>query len=799
MNLSIHKIAVLGAGVMGSQIAAHFANAGIPGYLLDIVPTQLTEEEKSKGLTLDHPTVRNRFSRAGIENIQKLQPPPLYSKTLVHLITPGNFEDHLDWLSEVDWVIEAVVENLEIKKQIFLKIAPYLGKDTLVTSNTSGLSLAAMMADLPLAFQERFFITHFFNPVRYMKLLEIISGEKTNPELVKFVVTFAEETLGKGIVFGKDTPCFVANRIGAHNRGAIIKIMQEEGYTVEEVDAIMGEAVGRPKTALFRLSDLVGLDTSANVIRNLYRDLPQEEDRDLFTLPEFVEKMLERGWVGNKAGQGFYKKVERDGKTQFLVLDLEKMEYRPQREVQIPSVEAAKKIADPGGRIRYMVQADDRGGRFAWKALSANLVYAARKLGEIAEDVVNIDRAMKWGYNWELGPFETWDALGVKETATRLEREGREVPESVKTVLSRGTGTFYKKESGTRQYFDLRDLNYRDIPVRPQHILLSSLKERQKVIKKNPAASLIDLGDGVACLEFHAKANAIDENLIDMMRQSLEEVAQNFQGLVIGNEGVNFCAGANLAFLLEACQNQDWSRIEQGVKIFQDTVMLLRYSPKPVIAAPFGMTLGGGCEIALGSDRICAHAELYIGQVEVGVGLIPAGGGTKELLIRSERVVKSGGPLPKVQHAFETIAYAKVSSSAKEAQELGFLLPEDKIIMNRDHLLYEAKQMVLEMVRKGYQQPTPREDISVPGSGGRIALEVALKGLRLAGKISSHDEIIAKKLAYVLTGGNLLIPKKVSEQYLLDLEREAFVSLCGYEKTQQRMEHMLKTGKPLRN
>jgi 3-hydroxyacyl-CoA dehydrogenase len=799
MHLSIHKVAVLGAGVMGSQIAAHFANAGIPSYLLDIVPTQLTQEEKSKGLTLEHPMVRNRFSQAGIENVQKLRPAALYSKTLVNLMTPGNFEDHLDRLGEVDWVIEAVVENLEIKKQILAKIVPYLGRDTFVTSNTSGLSLAAMGADLPLAFQERFFITHFFNPVRYMKLLEIIPGEKTNPELVKSLADFAEETLGKGIVFGKDTPCFVANRIGAHNRGAILKIMQEEGYTVEEVDAIMGEAVGRPKTALFRLSDLVGLDTSAKVIRNLYRDLPQEEDRDLFILPDFVEKMLERGWVGNKAGQGFYKKVEREGKTQFLVLDLEKMDYRPQQDVQIPSIEGAKKIDDPGARIKYMVQADDRGGRFAWKALSATLIYAAKKLGEIAEDVVNIDRAMRWGYNWELGPFETWDTLGVKETVARLEREGREVPESVKTVLSKGDGTFYKQKSGTRYYFDLKGLAYQETPLSPQHILLSSLKERQKVIKKNPAASLIDLGDGVACLEFHTKANTIDEDLIEMMRASVEEVSQNFQGLVIGNEGVNFCVGANLAFLLEACRNQDWSRIEQGVKIFQDAVRLLRYSPKPVVAAPFGMTLGGGCEIALGSDRICAHAELYMGQVEVGVGLIPAGGGTKELLIRSERVVKTGGPLPKVQHAFETIAYAKVSSSAKEAQELGFLMPEDKIIMNRDHLLYEAKQMVLDMARSGYRQPTPREDISVPGSGGRVALEVALKGLRLAGKIGPHDEVVAKKLAYVLTGGNLLIPKKVSEQYLLDLEREAFVSLCGYEKTQQRMEHMLKTGKPLRN
>ncbi|HWP46560.1 MAG TPA: 3-hydroxyacyl-CoA dehydrogenase/enoyl-CoA hydratase family protein [Candidatus Limnocylindrales bacterium] len=799
MHLSIHKVAVLGAGVMGSQIAAHFANAGIPSYLLDIVPSQLTQEEKSKGLTLEHPTVRNRFSQVGIENVQKLRPAALYSKTLVNLMTPGNFEDHLDRLGEVDWVIEAVVENLEIKKQILAKIVPYLGQNAFVTSNTSGLSLAAMGADLPLAFQERFFITHFFNPVRYMKLLEIIPGEKTNLELVKSLADFAEETLGKGIVFGKDTPCFVANRIGAHNRGAILKIMQEEGYTVEEVDAIMGEAIGRPKTALFRLSDLVGLDTSANVIRNLYRDLPQEEDRDLFILPDFVEKMLERGWVGNKAGQGFYKKVERDGKTQFLVLDLEKMDYRPQQDVQIPSIEVAKKIDDPGARIKYMVQADDRGGRFAWKALSANLIYAAKKLGEIAEDVVNIDRAMRWGYNWELGPFETWDALGVKETVARLEREGREVPESVKTVLSRGDGTFYKQKLGTRYYFDLKGLAYQEIPLRPQHILLSGLKEQQKVIKKNPAASLIDLGDGVACLEFHTKANTIDEDLIEMIRISVEEVSQNFQGLVIGNEGVNFCAGANLVFLLAACRNQDWSRIEQGVKIFQDAVMLLRYSPKPVVAAPFGMTLGGGCEIALGSDRICAHAELYMGQVEVGVGLIPAGGGTKELLIRSEHVVKTGGPLPKVQHAFETIAYAKVSSSAKEAQELGFLMPEDKIIMNRDHLLYEAKHMVLNIARSGYRQPTPREDISVPGSGGRVALEVALKGLRLAGKISSHDEVVAKKLAYVLTGGNLLIPKKVSEQYLLDLEREAFVSLCGYEKTQQRMEHMLRTGKPLRN
>jgi len=790
---------------MGSQIAAHFANAGIPSYLLDMVPTQLTAEEKSQGLSLDHPAVRNRFSQAGLQNVQNLKPAAFYSKNLASLITPGNFEDNLPWLREVDWILEAVVENLEVKKQILSRVRTYRKEGSLVTSNTSGLSLAAMAADLPTEFQENFLITHFFNPVRYMKLLEIIPGEKTDPDRIKSVAAFVEEVLGKGVVFGKDTPCFVANRIGAHNRGAILKIMQEGGYTIEEVDAIMGEAVGRPKTALFRLSDLVGLDTSANVIRNLYRDLPQEEDRDLFVLPGFVEKMLENRWLGNKTGQGFYKKGEGEGKTQFLVLDLERwnahgqLEYRPQREVQIPSVERAKKILDPRARIKYIVQAEDRGGQFAWKALSANLIYAAKKVGEIADDVVNIDRAMKWGYNWELGPFETWDALGIRETVERLEREGREIPESVRRVLSRGDGTFYKKEGGLPCYFDLRDLTYREIPVNPQNIVLANLKERQQVIKKNSGASLIDLGDGIACLEFHTKANSINEDLVAMMQTGVEEVSRNFQGLVIGNEGANFCAGADLVLLLIACRNKDWDRIERSVKAFQDAVKILRYSPKPVVAAPFGMTLGGGCEIALGSDRICAHAELYMGQVEVGVGLIPAGGGTKELLIRSEQGIQAGGPLPRVQRAFETIAYAKVSSSAQEAQDLGFLRPEDKVIMNRDRLLYEAKQLALEMSRRGYQPPTPREDILVPGSGGRVALEVALKGLRLAGKISPHDEVIGKKLAYVLTGGNILIPKKVSEQYLLDLEREAFLSLCGYEKTQQRIEHMLKTGKPLRN
>jgi len=799
MRQKIRKAAVLGAGAMGSAIAAHLANVGIPSFLLDIVPNELTGAEKKKGLTLENPEVRNRFAIQGKKRIQESSPAPLYLKEDADLIRVGNFEDHLSWVSEADWIIEAVIEDLKAKRDLFGRLIPLLKEETVVSSNTSGISIRKMCEGFPRDFEERFLGTHFFNPPRYMKLLEIIPSPSTPKALMEQIVNVGEKVLGKGIVIAKDTPNFIGNRIGAYSMAITIKTMIEDGYRIEEVDQITGPPMGRPKSATFRTADIVGLDVMVHVAKNLSESLPEGK---IFLFPSFSEQMLKNQWLGQKTQQGFYKKVKQEGKEEILVLDYQALEYRPQAKVNFPSIEMGKNIDSAGERIKSLVTSPDRGGEFAWKVLKKSLLYSAEKIPEVSDDVVSIDRAMRWGYNWELGPFEIWDAIGVKSSVKRMEKEGDQIPPLVEHLLSQGYGSFYEKREGQTFYFDLGAGQYQGIPEKPEIIFLPSLKDRKRTVLSNPGASLVDLGDGVACLEFHSKMNTIGADTVQMISDGLKEVREKFDGLVVGNHGENFSAGANLMLVLFEIQDENWDEIERMVKIFQDSLMAVKYFEKPVVAAPFGLTLGGGCELCLSSDRIRAAAETYMGLVEVGVGLIPAGGGTKEMLLRFTEGIPPGVTadlFPLVRQGFETVATAKVSTSGKEAKKLGYMRPTDRITVNRDHLIWSAKETVLSLLREGYEPPQLRKNIKVLGEKGYALLQVGLFYMKEGGFISEHDEHVAKKLAHVFSGGDLPPGSEVTEQYLLDLEREAFLSLCGEPRTQQRIEYMLKTGRPLRN
>jgi 3-hydroxyacyl-CoA dehydrogenase len=801
MNQKIKKAAVLGAGVMGSAIAAHLANVGIPSFLLDIVPPELTEAEKKKGLTLQSPAVRDRFAILGKNRIQESKPASLYLKEDAELITVGNFEDHLSWVSEADWIIEAVIEDLNLKRELFKKLVPFLKEGTAVSSNTSGISIQKMCEGFSADFTERFLGTHFFNPPRYMKLLEIIPIPSTSKSLVEKMAHVGERILGKGVVYAKDTPNFIGNRIGAFSGAMTMRTMVEDGYRIEEVDQVTGPAMGRPKMGTFKLGDLVGLDVMAHVSKNLYESLPAGKEKDYFAPSPFIQQMIKNQWLGQKTKQGFYKKVKKEGKEKTLVLDHEKLDYRPQQKANFPSVEMGKNIDDVRERIKTLVYSPDRGGQFAWRVLKKTLLYSAEKIPEISDDIVNIDRAMKWGYNWELGPFEIWDAIGLKSSVKKMEKEGEVIPPLVEKVLSKGYSSFYEKRDGSIFYFDLGAGRYEKVGEKPEIILLPSLKDRKKTVLSNAGASLIDLGEGVACLEFHSKMNTIGADTIQMMRDALKEVGEKFDGLVIGNQAENFSAGANLMLMLFEIQDENWDDIEFSVKAFQDTLMAIKYFEKPVVAAPFGLTLAGGCEICLASAKVRAAAETYMGLVEVGVGLIPAGGGTKEMVLRCTEGIPPGVDadlLPFVRQAFETVAMAKVATSAKEAQRLGYMRSSDKMTINRDYLIHDAKKTVLDHVREGYRPPR-KKNIKVMGERGYALLQMGLFYMREGGYISEYDEHVAEKVARIMTGGNLPDGTEVTEQHLLDLEREAFVSLCGEAKTQARMEYMLKTGKPLRN
>jgi 3-hydroxyacyl-CoA dehydrogenase len=790
----IKRAAVLGSGVMGSGIAAHLANVGIPTLLLDIVPRERTKEEEARGLTFEHKAVRNRLANQALQKLLKQKPAPLMAKEKLALIETGNFEDDLHRLAEADWIIEVVVENLDIKKQLFAKIDAVRREGSIVSSNTSGISVEAMSEGRSEDFKKHFLGTHFFNPPRYLKLLEIIPTKATDPEVVAFMKEFGEEVLGKGVVIAKDTPNFIANRIGTYGLLVTVREMIKGGYSVGEVDSVTGPLIGRPKSATFRTLDVVGLDTFIHVANNVFEKVDGEE-KEVFRTPDFMKAMLEKGWLGSKAGQGFFLKKGKD----ILELNYETLEYEPSKKLKTPAVEMSKQAKGLSNKLKALVYSDDRAGELLWNILSPVLLYSAQLLGEIADDIVAIDRAMKWGFGWEFGPFETWDAIGVETSVRKMQEEGKNVPDWVAQMLAAGHTSFYKRENGKVLVYDKGE--YKPVSENPKVIHLKRLKEENRVIKKNSGASLIDLGDDVALLEFHSPNNAIGLDIVQMINDSLEEVDRNYKGLVIGNQGKNFCVGANLALILMEAQDDNYFEIELVVRQFQQAMMNIKYSPKPVVAAPFAMTLGGGTEICLPATRIQAAGETYMGLVEVGVGLIPGGGGNKELYIKYLNSLPNGVDfdLQKVANkVFETIATAKVSTSALEARELNFLNRQDGITMNGDHLLYDAKQAVISLYDSGYQPPV-RKKIPVVGESGYAALLLAAQSMHLSGYATEHDVKIAKKLAYVIAGGKVPYGTEVDEQYLLDLEREAFLSLVGERKSQERMQHMLVKGKPLRN
>ncbi|HYY58427.1 MAG TPA: 3-hydroxyacyl-CoA dehydrogenase NAD-binding domain-containing protein [Pyrinomonadaceae bacterium] len=800
--LRIEKAAVLGAGTMGAQIAAHLANARIPTLLLDISPRELTPEEQARGLALESREVRNRIARGGLEAAKKAKPAAFFTPELAALVSTGNFDDDMAQLKDCDLIIEAVVENLEIKRKLYERVEQYRRAGSIVASNTSGIPLRQLAEGRSEDFRAHFLGLHFFNPPRYMHLVELIRTEWTKPEVSCAVYGFLDQRLGKGVVTAKDRPNFIANRIGTFGAMDTIRTMLADGYSIEEVDKMTGQAMGRPKTATFRTFDLVGLDVFTHVVKNLYEALPEDEEREAFIAPEFLTGMIGRGILGNKTKGGFYKK-QKGEKQEIWTLDVASLEYRPSEKVKLPALDMAKNIEATPERIKALVWGKDRAGAFLWKTVSRTLRYAANRIPEIADTVVEVDRAMRWGFNWELGVFEVWDAIGVEESVARMREEGHAIPENVQRMLDAGATSFYKTEQGRRLYFDFAAGEYVPVAEQPGVTILKSVKERAGVIKKNAGASLVDLGDGVACLEFHSKMNAIGGDTLQMLKHALGEVEKNFVGLVVGNQGVNFCVGANLMLMLLEAQEENWEELDMMARVFQNATMSLRYSSKPVMVAPFQMTFGGGCEMVLHADRVRAAAETYIGLVEVGVGIIPAGGGTKEMLVRAMDSIPANmtdaDPFPFVKRAFETIALAKVATSAEEARFLGFLGEDDSVSMNTDRLINDAKQEVLALASTGYVAPRPRTDIPALGLSALSTLKLGIHQMKRGGFISDHDALIGEKLARILTGGDLNHPTRVSEQYLLDLEREAFLSLAGERKTQERIAHMLKSGKPLRN
>jgi 3-hydroxyacyl-CoA dehydrogenase len=756
---TLGRVAVLGAGTMGARIAAHFANVGVPSLLLDIV--------------LPNQADRNAAARRGIEKAAKQKPGAFFTAAASALIKPGNFEDHLSEIAGCDWVIEAVTEDLAVKRDLWKRVDAVRKPDAILSTNTSGIPLACITEGFSADFRRRFLGTHFFNPPRYLHLLEMIPGAETDADVLRFVQDFAERRLGKGVVPCKDTPNFIANRIGSFLGGTILKYTVEDGFSIEEVDALTGPLIGLPNSASYRLLDIVGLDVWAFVGSNLYDAVPNDPWRERFLPSSFQKQMLERGWLGEKSGQGFYKRV--GPQREIHAIDWRTLEYAPMAKPKFPVVDQARLMEDLPARVRFLVNADDRAGRFLWRVFSDLMVYSAERVPEISDRIIEIDRAMRWGYGHKLGPFELWDALGFDYVVRRLEKEGRGVPEGV-----RGAAGLYRSTT----YFDFPAKNYRALEPRPGIVILKDCR----VVRENPGASLIDLGDGVLCVEFHSKMNTIGEDNIAMLYAGLDELERNFEAMVIGNQGDHFSVGANLMMVLLAAQEGEWDELDAVVRRFQQVNMALKYAPKPAVAAPFGQTLGGGCEIVLHAARVQASAELYMGLVETGVGLIPAGGGCKEMLSR----------MKDPSRAFELIGYAKVSTSAEEARSLGLIEKADAVSMNPERLIGDAKALALSLVN-GHVPGTPRTDIKVGGEAVFALLKLGVWTARQGHFISDYDAVIGEKLAYVISGGRLTGEQIVSEQYLLDLEREAFLSLCGNPKTQERMAHTLKTGKPLRN
>ena len=797
MSFPIRKVAVLGAGVMGSGIAAHVANAGLPVLLLDIVPPQPGEKDDPSAVSF-----RNRFAAGAVEKMKKTKPSPILTQRALSLIEVGNFEDHLGRLAECDWVVEVVKEDMAVKQALFAKVEAAVRPGTIVSSNTSGLSINGMLEGRSESFRKHFLVTHFFNPVRYMKLLELVAGEETSAEVVRAVHQFGEEMLGKGIVYGKDTTNFIANRIGVYGIMKTIEEMQAAELRVEEVDKIFGPAMGRPKSAVFRTADIVGLDTFVHVSDNCYDTLVDDEERAVFQAPQFIRDMVAKGYLGDKSGSGFYKKAKgADGKREILSLNLATLEYEPQVKVRFDSLGAAKGEEQVGKRVAAVLRGDDKAARFAEKVTLSVLAYASRRIPEIADDIVNIDRGMRWGFGWDLGPFETWDAIGVQQGLERMAALGIEPAPWVQAMVEGGRTSFYGVEGVADTYFSHLTGEVAPLPENPRTARVVYLQRGEKKVKENFGATLWDMGEGVALLEFHTKMNSIDDDIITMMHSAVDICERDFRGLVIGNDASNFSAGANIMALLMAAKTGQWESIRTMVTGFQAANQRMRYSSIPVVTAPAGLTLGGGAEVTMGGNAIQAAAELYMGLVEVGVGLIPGGGGNLQLL-RNIYGPFADDPgfdaFPFLKKVFMNIAMAKVATSAEEAREAGFLSPTDGISMNRDFLLSDAKARAIGMAEAGFRPPR-KTTFLLPGANGKATIDMLLYDFFINGQISEHDRILRSALASVLTGGDTSPTVPVTEERLLELEAEAFLSLCGMEKTQDRLAHMLQTGKPLFN
>jgi len=807
----IHKVAILGAGTMGARIAAHFANAGVPSLLLDIVPPNAPPDA-------DGPA-RNKFAAAGLDGARKSKPAAFFEASLSRLVTVGNFDDDLKRLAEVDWIIEAIVENLEIKRSLLKKVESIRKPGTIVTTNTSGLPVAKIAAGFSEDFRRSWFGTHFFNPPRYMRLLELIPTPEADRTLIEAVTHFCNAQLGKGVVLAKDTPNFIGNRIGTFSVLNVIRLMQEMDLSIEEIDALTGQAVGWPRSATFRTIDLVGLDILGHVVSNMTQNVRDERE---LQIPAFFRHMLERKWLGDKTKGGFYKKVKSgEGKEdERLALDWKTLQYDPQQKPKFAALDMAKNVEDTGARVRMLLGLDggppqkaDKAGAFLWAALSDLWTYSANRIPEISDSVVEIDRAMHLGFNWELGPFELWDAAGVEATVARMKKDGHPVAANVEKLLGSGKKSWYADDLETasgRAYFDLASRHLKPVEVPAGVWSVEVAKKSNGVVKKNSGASLVDLGEGVGCIEFHSKMNALGADIISLVSQTLKPggPGDGFDAFVVTNDAQNFSVGANVMLLLMSVQEEEWDDVDLAIRQFQGMTQAIKFSPKPVVVAPFGLTLGGGCEISLHAAARQPHAEVYMGLVEVGVGLLPGGGGCKEMVLRAVDSAASIRPdgrgesvelLEAMKKAFETIATAKVSTSAHEARGLGFLSSSDRITMNRQRVLSDAKARALELVRAGYEPPVMRTNIPAPGENILAALKMGVYMMRQGDYITDHEQKLATKIAEVLCGGNITPGTPVSEQYLLDLEREAFKSMCGEKKTQERIQFTLKTGKTLRN
>ena len=802
MNRTIKKVAVLGSGVMGSRIACHFANIGVQVLLLDIVPKELLPAEAQKGLQLEAPAVRNRIVNAALQAAIAANPSPLYRKADASRIKTGNFDDNLKEIASCDWTIEVVVERLDIKKSLFERVEQFRKPGTLITSNTSGIPIHLMTEGRSDDFRKHFCGTHFFNPPRYLKLLEVIPTPDTDAGIVDFLLHYGDLYLGKTTVLAKDTPAFIANRVGVFAIMDVLRIMQELGLTVEEVDKLTGPIIGHAKSATFRTSDVVGLDTLMNVANGLAQGLPNDEAKAVFALPEFLQKMGENKWLGDKTGQGFYKKVKGEGgKSEIQALDLATLEYKPSAKVKFATLELTKTMDALAPRFAVLVTGKDKAGEFYRKSFGSLFAYVTNRVPEITDALHKIDDALRAGFGWEMGPFETWDALGVPKGIELMQAEGKQPAAWVTDMLAAGHTMFYKvNAAGSKEYYDAETKSYQPIRGVENFILLDNLRTTGKVLWKNAGASVIDLGDGILNVEFHSKMNSLGTDVIQGLLKGVELAEAGYRGLVVGNDGAQFSAGANLGLVYLQAVEQEFDELNLMIAQFQNAMMRMRYSSIPVVGAPHGLALGGGCEINLHCDRVVAAAETYMGLVEFGVGLIPAGGGTKEMTLRTALKYEEGEPeFNLLRNTYMTISTAKVSTSAAEAFDLGFMRRGDEIVVNSNRVIAAAKAAALEMADAGYTQPLPKTNIKVHGKGALAMFKTGVYAMQQGNYISTHDQLIADKLAYVMCGGDLSSPTEVSEQYLLDLEREAFLSLCGERKTLERIQSILTTGKPLRN